>query len=270
MANSVVQLRAIALTAFQETLRRKAFYLVLVLVLFILAIMAAQTVTVHMASEAGETTMVAQMHTDVVTEILSVWTFASSFLALYLGAVGVSSEVTGKTLMNVLSRPVSRATYLTGRWLGTLAFLWIFQAIGLLLALGAARYYGAAHTSMVWLGCAEPLVSVLFLSGVSLGSSVVVPPVLAGAIALLLPTVPLFLSDVLKHPNGAVRLLANVGYYIAPAKMPVDLLSQSFSKELIHPAYGLYSRVLAENVLYAVALFAIACVIFARREIRLR
>ena len=44
---------------------------------------------------------------------------------------------------------------------------------------------------------------------------------------------------------------------------------ESFAKELLAPSYGLYAQVLVENVLYAAAVMVVACLVFARREIRL-
>ena len=54
-----------------------------------------------------------------------------------------------------------------------------------------------------------------------------------------------------------------------PTQMPASLLGESFAKELLAPHYGLYAQVLVENVLYAVAVMVVACLVFARREIRL-
>ena len=270
MASGAAKLRAIAWTAFQETLRRKVFYLVGFLALLAIAIIASSAVTTHMATEAGETVVVTQVQTGTVVQIFNVWEFAVGALSLYLGAIALSSEITGRTLVNVLSRPVDHATYLGGRWIGTLGFLWGFQATGVLLAVGAATVYKTPHSPVLWLACASMFVSAMLFSGVSLGLSVMMPPVVAGAIAFFLTILPSIVEDTLRHPSWVGRALSNVAYYASPAKMPVNLLGLSFAKEALHPAYGLYGRILGENVLYAMAVFAIGCAVFARREVRLR
>jgi ABC-type transport system involved in multi-copper enzyme maturation permease subunit len=38
--------------------------------------------------------------------ILGIWGSAAIFLALFLGAIGVSSEIGAKTIVHVMSRPV--------------------------------------------------------------------------------------------------------------------------------------------------------------------
>ena len=61
-----------------------------------------------------------------------------------------------------------------------------------------------------------------------------------------------------------------LGYYLAPARMPANLLGLSFAKSQLHSQHWLYVRVLMENLLYAVALLIVANAIFRRREIRVR
>jgi len=270
VARSLVQVRAIAVTAFQETLRRKVFYLVAILAIFIIAMVSSGRVLLQMATEAGEMDTAASVRSGMVQNILEVWQFAAIVLALFLGAVGVSSEITAKTIVNVLSRPVGRAVYLGGRWVGVVTFLWLFQLIGILVALVVARIFDVRFVSTLWLGFAKMLVDTVLLSGVSLGLSVFMPPVVAGAGAFLLQMTPGLVKDYLQHPFGVVRILALALYYLSPASMPSNLIQESFTTQLLHSNSSLYSQVLFENLLYSAAVFIAACAIFARREPRLR
>lgn len=184
--------------------------------------------------------------------------------------MGLSSETSARTIVNVLSRPVERWTYLTGRWLGILGFLWMFQVLGITIGLGLAIGLDARFTPMLWFERVGMLVHAALLSGVSLGLSVVLPPVVSGVIAFLLPVLPGIAGLLLGNPSWFVRLPMPGIYYVPPAVMPVDLIGDSFSKEFMEPQYGLCARVLAENLLYAIAGFALACVVFGRREVTLR
>jgi ABC-type transport system involved in multi-copper enzyme maturation permease subunit len=198
------------------------------------------------------------------------WTAGTLFLAVFLGAVGVSSEINGKTIVNVLSRPVERASYLIGRWLGTVVFLLAFQILGMLLAVVIGQIFDVRFPPTAWLGMVEMFINALFFSGVSLSLSVMMPPVPAGACAVLLSMLPAMVSNLTKNPRWFLRLPAIAAYYAGPAQMPINLVSDSFSKQLLHPDYTLYIQVLAENLLYAVAAFTIGCIVFTRRELRLR
>lgn len=270
MAKSFAKIHVIAVTAFEETMRRRVFYVVAILAVLIGAITAASTLALRMAMEAGETEIASTVSTQIVESTIGVWQTAAMFLAIFLGAVAVSSEITAKTIVNILSRPVERAAYLTGRWVGILLFLWAFQLIGILAAVAVARLYDVRLVPTIWLGFAEMFVDGALLSGVSLGLSTVMPPVLAGGCTILLQIMPGMIQPFLQNPRWLVRLPVFAAYYLAPAHMPVNLIGDSFSKQLLHPEYGLYSRVLIENLLYAVALFALGCIAFTRREARLR
>jgi ABC-type transport system involved in multi-copper enzyme maturation permease subunit len=264
------KLRAIVLTSFQETLHRRVLYLVLILALLIIAMMSSQMVYARLAQDAGETETVTNLARSFFEQILNTWDFAAFFLALFLGAVAISSELKSKTIVTVLSRPVARWAYLLGRWFGVLLFLWAFLAIGVLGALLWGAIFNLHYGSLFWLGIAELFVRATFFSGVSIGLSVVLPPVAAGAITFVLTFLPLMVKDTMGHPRWIWRTLSTLGYYLAPAHMQVDLIGDSFKKEMVDPKYFLYSQVMLENLLYTGAVLLIACVIFQRRELRLR
>ena len=270
MAKTVNKIGAIAFMALQETLRRKVLYIVAILGFFAVAIVGSGLVVLRMATEAGELQAAENISSQFVQAVLGIWTSSGSFLAVFLGAVGISSEVSGRTIVNVLSRPVERAVYLVGRWFGIVIFLVAFQILGILIAMLIGGIFNVSFSASVWLGFLETFIRIVFYSGVSLAFSVIMPPVPAGASAMLITALPFLVSELTRNPRWLLRLPATAVYYLSPARMPVDLIGDSFSKQLLHPDYALYAQVLAENTLYAVAVFVVACAIFSRRELRLR
>ncbi len=266
----MVKLRAIALNALQETLRRRVLYIVLFLLIIILAMVGSQLVILHMANAAGENKIAADVAADTVKSMLSIWSSAAFFLALFLGAIGISGEITSKTIVHILSRPVERGTYLLGRWIGLLIFLWGFFLAGVALALFLALLFHVSYTPMIWLGFVQNLVELTFFSGVGLAFSVFMPPVLAGGCALFLAILPNMVKSILEHPNMFVRGFANLAYYLGPAHFAGDLVAQSFSQEMLHTSIGLHLEVMLENLLYAAAVLVIAAMLFRRREVRVR
>jgi ABC-type transport system involved in multi-copper enzyme maturation permease subunit len=264
------KLRAIALTSFQDTLHRRVLYLVLILVLIVIAAMSTEMLYVRMARKAGEEEAVAKMAQNFFQQVIGIWDFAAFFLALFLGAVAVSSELKSKTIVTVLSRPVPRWIYLLGRWLGVLLFLWAFLLVGVLGALLWGAFFGLHYSAVFWLGIAELFVKATFLSGVSLGLSTILPPAGAGAVTFVITILPLMVNNAMTHPRWILRSLATAAYYLAPAHLPVDLISDSFNKQMMDPKYFLYAQVLAENFLYTGAVLLLACFVFKRRELHLR
>jgi Cu-processing system permease protein len=108
-------------------------------------------------------------------------------LVLLVGTSLVSKEIDRRTIFNLLSRPLSRHTYLVGKWAGLTATLWVLAAtMGaalavLLAARGHAEYvpgivqatYLAALELAVITSCAvlfsavsTPVLSALYTTGV--------------------------------------------------------------------------------------------------------
>ncbi len=142
--------------------------------------------------------------------------------------------------------------------------------IGILGALLVAFWWHVSLSPFFALALLEMAVMVTFYSGVALGLSSFLPPVLAGCGAFLLAILPGLVSGATRDPRLLHRLPALIGYYFAPAEMPVNLLGASFAKAELHPDTWLYLRVLAENFLYALVIVIVASAIFRRREIRVR
>jgi ABC-type transport system involved in multi-copper enzyme maturation permease subunit len=266
----VGKLLAITYAAFQETFRRRVFYVVFLLALLIVLLIGSQMFFLRMARQAGETEMMATIGQDVVKMVIGIWNFAAFFLAFFLGAIGISSEVSAKTIVHVMSRPVQRWIYLLGRWLGILMFLWLFLLIGIAGALIISLWLKVSFAPTLWLAFAQMYVRATFCSGVALGFSVLAPPVLAGALAFLLLILPDVAHSAINDPRLLHRVPALIAYYLGPAQMPVNLSDESFAKAQLHADYFLYLRVLGENLLYAVAVMLLAAFLFHRREIRLR
>ena len=264
------KLFAITLTAFQETFRRRVFYVVLLVALLVTIIIGSQIVFFRMAQQAGETKMLTNMGQGFMQTVLGVWDFAAFFLAFFLGAIGISSEISARTIVHVMSRPVERSIYLLGRWFGVLMFLWIFLFIGIAGALLIAVWLKVPFAPTLWLGFADMYVHAAFYSGLALSFSIITPPVLAAVLAFLLSILPGVVREAVNDPRPLHRIPALIGYYLGPARLPVDLIEESFSKSQLHTDYFLYVRVLGENALYVIAALLIAALFFRRREIRMR
>jgi ABC-type transport system involved in multi-copper enzyme maturation permease subunit len=261
----------VARTAWQETLRKQVFYIAVAIMALVFLVIASQLMLVHMAEAAGEATAALRARTSFVQMTIGVWNVTSIFLAVFLGSVGYSTEVSRKTIIHVLSRPVERSAYLLGRWLGILCFLWAFLAVGVGLSLVLALSFGVPWTAAVSLMALGMFVEATLLSGATLALSTVLVPVLAGCCGYALVVVlPLFAQPQTQNSHWILRALAYASYFISPAQMPPDVLSNAFTKSLAHPNYGLYLAVCGENVGYALFVIVLGCWMFTRRELRLR
>ena len=82
------------------------------------------------------------MLSSAVAGSLDVWSFLCLGAAIFLGAGSVATELTTRTIVTVMARPVRRWELLVGKWLGVSAFAIVTLGIGVVLALGVARYVG--------------------------------------------------------------------------------------------------------------------------------
>jgi ABC-type transport system involved in multi-copper enzyme maturation permease subunit len=270
VARTAAKIRAVAWTTMQDIVRRRVPYLILIIVALVGIAMGSQMALLRLAGNVGETGISASIRSGFVSNGLELWYVAALGLSVFLGAAGMSSEITAKTIVNVLSRPVDRTTYLFGRWLGVVIFLWVFLLVGILLALAVAHTFDVRFVPTLWVGFAEMFVETLLISGMSLGLSVLMHPFLAGALTILVQMLPEFIADATRNPQWAVRFSAIAAYYVAPSVMPGDLVAESFTKQMLQPDYALYYQVLAENFLYALVFFTLACAVFTHRELKLR
>jgi hypothetical protein len=150
-------------------------------------------------------------------------------------------------------------------------FLWAFLALGVALSLLLAHYFNVGWTPMASVAVLGMFIKAAFFSGIAVAMSTFMVPMLAGCVSFVLYVLlPSYAVQGLHNPAWTPRILANALYYLLPARMPVDLLGESFSQQMIRPEYALYLEILTENSLYVVAAFAVGCWILGRRELRLR
>ncbi len=263
------RVRVLAANAFRDVLHRRVVYVAMFLALVGILLTLSPLVFLRMAKEAGETEIAERMGTRLVTEILGMWSTGAALIGLFVGATAISAEVKAKTIVTVLARPVGRAEYVLGRWLGIQLFVLLFLGVGVVAACAAARWFQVQPSSLFPFAIGELFVDAVFFCALSVALGGIVPPVVAGAATLFCRLLPSFARPFLADPRPWVHWLASAGYYLAPAQMPASLLEESFAKELLAPRYGLYAQVLVENVLYAAAVMVVACLVFTRREVRL-
>lgn len=260
----------IAANTFREILRRKVIYVLVLLGIFMMILWLSQMYFMDMASEAGEPELLLQMKTSQTQGFFATWGICTALLGLFLGAVAIHTEIKNQTIIPVLVRPISRWTYLVGKWLGTQLFVCLLLALGIGLGLGIMQLLELEARPLLWLSLLEMLAYAILYTGMSLGLSVVLNPILAGGVTLLLSSVPNMIEFLFRHPHWALKGLAATVYYLSPAQMPTDLLADSFERELLQPDYALYARVIVENILYSMSFLLAGCILFSRQEIKLK
>ncbi len=260
----------LASNSFEEVLRRKVVY-ILVFVALLLVIQAGYGfVYMNLAESAGELELLSNMRGRFVLTLFEMIQFWGVVLAVFLGAVAISTEVKNRTIVPVLSRPVKRSTFFLAKWAGTSAFLLGFVGVGVLVGAGIAIYWELYPSTLFGLGVAELFLTVVLISAVSIALSTVTHPVAAGGGAFFVAYMGGMADGFSQHPNALLRGLALGARYLSPAHSPEPLLESGLLKGLVDPDYALYASVLAENAGYTVFTLLAGAAVFGYREIRIR
>lgn len=249
---------AIARLSILETLRRKEFYVVLVLVVGLAAWMQMLNMT---ASGSG------RFAKDIVMQVIWLASFA---LTVPLAARQIASDVEQKTVYVLVSRSIHRWQYVIGRALGAAAasvvcFTAMFAVLVLMLVIkGAANIADPA----LWQAYALQVVALLTLCSLTITLSTVSSPGGAVTFALLM---------LLATRYGSVAILNRVQQMPAASRdvaWGTYLLLPHFeffnmSTRVVHgwgalPA-GLFIQALVYGMLCSVFFVAMAAVVFRKR-----
>src|SRR5687768_4205686 len=107
---------------------------------------------------------------------LEVWAFICLGATIFLAGASMANEMTRKTIVTVMARPVRGWELLVGRWLGVVGFGVVSLGIGVALALGLSVYLGVEvdRLTLVILreAAAQSIVAMMLYAGiaVTLGS----------------------------------------------------------------------------------------------------
>lgn len=248
---------AIAGVTIREALRRKVqVNLALFGALLVLATYVASMLTI------GE-------GRRIVADLgLSAMALVSTLLAAFLGAGLVAGDVERRVLYPVVAKPVSRATYLVGRYLGLSAALLlnlVAMAVLLGLVLVAEAHSTGPLTGVLLAAVAMLGVKILVVAAVAVLFSSFTATTLAAIFTLAVAVAGHLTNDMRALWQGEAEWLPQLIWYALP-----NLGSLTLNDAVIYRAPVPASALLAagQQVLYACAALALAAAIFERRDFR--
>ncbi|MCG8588201.1 MAG: ABC transporter permease [Proteobacteria bacterium] len=256
---SLVRIWALGTNTVREAVRNKILYTLL----FFAIVMIATGVLVSMLSYVeGE-----RILQDV--GLASIRVFGVG-MAIFLGIGLISKEVDRRTIYTILSKPVSRAEFLLGKYLGLVLTLWlqlgIMSVAFFLVSTLAGAPFDLGHVAALALVGFELMVMV----AVATLFSVFATPLLASLYSAGIYCVGHVTRDLVEL--GARSGLDNVGTVTAVIhRLFPDLEMFNLSIQAVNglpiPAAEIWWPV-AYGVLYTGSLLAVAAMIFERRDFR--
>jgi ABC-type transport system involved in multi-copper enzyme maturation permease subunit len=251
---------AIAALSIVETLRRKEFYVVLMLVIGL----AFWIYTINFgAPSAG------RFAKDIIMQVTWLASFA---LAVPLAARQISADLEQKTIYVLMSRPIHRWQYVFGRAGGAAAasivcFIALFLVLVLMLL---AKGVSAIADACLWQAFALQLVALVMLCCTAVCLSIFTTP--AGAVTfslILLATMHYAGPSVVHTIEGMPSIVREVvwaGYLVLP-----HFEFFNISQRVVHGwgalPTGLFLMVLAYGVAYSIFITALAAGLFRKRWI---
>jgi hypothetical protein len=271
MAEIARELRLVAKLAshtFRGTLGWGAFGVLLVLVLLIGVQFMGAGGVIRAAMANGDPDAAYRLLAGPVRETCDLGALVGLFAVLAAGSRALSVETKQRTLLLVLSRPVSRAQVLWGLALGvTLIGVLIVIAVA---ALGATVFclFGAAPGPLFLFGA-------LYYSGMVMlwGFGAVALSAHAPALGAFLGSLVYFMvsGPLTHHVQNDSPIFGTLLGILTPANLPREFRSILFSSNsLVDSDYNLVLAIVAENVLLGAALLTLSAMVAERRDLRLR
>ncbi|HUC01632.1 MAG TPA: ABC transporter permease subunit [Candidatus Paceibacterota bacterium] len=196
--------------------------------------------------------------------------FFNAIIALFLGTTSFFKDVDRRVVYFILSKPVSRAQFLLGKFLGLCLVLLLTSAILGVAYVGVVLY---EHGGFDWIGLGaigmqflEMALFLAFAIFVSTFSSSVISIVYTSAVFFLGHIVSQLVTDAKAINLGGIRLwLVEILYYIFPNLEKFD--ARDFAIHVVAIPWTEFALALAYAVVYAVVLLGAAIWIFDKKEL---
>lgn len=249
----------IAEMAFTEAVRDKILYSILV---FALAMIGSSAVLVTL-SVGGE----GRIAKDLGLACITVF---GLFIAMFIGTNLVSREIERRTIFALLSKPVRRAEFLVGKFLGlglTLAVNIGVMAIGLIILAWALEDH---WTPRILLAVGFTLVELLILTALAILFSTFSTPTLSAIYTLLVFVIGRLSADLMQFASQfggqSLKATMTVLYYLLPNLARFNLSSAVVNDLPVAP--GTLALTAVYGLLYAGAVLGVAIAVFQRRDFR--
>ncbi|MGM0567932.1 MAG: ABC transporter permease [Elusimicrobiota bacterium] len=247
----------IAKLTIQENIKRNNF---IILFIFI-AIVLGSGFLFSMLSPQHEIRVIL----DLGAASIELFAFLS---AAFISIIMISKEIETKTLYLILSRPISRASYLTGRFFGMAAVSFIYIAI-MTAALAAMLFLKGWIWDVFLIQIAFFIfLKVLMVIALSLLISLISTSTATSFISIFFLWALGHFSNELKYlaseTSGALSFIVDFTYLIAPN------FSRLNYKDIFHAAeFDFYTLLnsFAYSSFYSAAILTLAVIIFRKKEL---
>ena len=255
------RLAAITLNTFREAVRDRVLYN---LIIFALLLVAS-------APLFGEISIGLEKLILVNVGLTSISIFGI-IIAIFIGIGLVSKEIEKRTLYTILSRPVRRWEFITGKYLGLLLTLVVnaaFMTIGFFVALLVVNRTFTRDDAGFLVAIYFIILQFFIVTATTLLFSSFSSPIFSAIFAFSLFVIGTFGNDLRNFAamsHGATRWLATAAAYVMPNFASLNVISQAAHEQGVGAQLVLFNTIYA--LLYSVAVTAAAVLVFERRNLK--
>ena len=229
--------------------------------------------TLLVASFTISTLTFGEQYRIIVDIGLSSMEIFGTLIAVFLGAGLVARDVERRTLYPIIAKPVSRAEYVLGRYLGLVAtttlnllvMAAVFTAVLAFYLKGLGFLRGTPFLAVI----ASMIVRFAVVAAIASFFSCFTTATLSAIFTLALVVVGLLSSDLVRYwaQQGALaRAVGRAAFVLVPNLEALNLKEAMVYKDHVSISFALTG--LGYGILYSAAVVAFAVAVFARRDLR--
>lgn len=253
------QIGAIALNGFREARRNRV------------TVVAAAFAVVMILSTALVMDVTIWTLDRVLTDTgLGAMSLLSVFLAVFLSAGLITKEIERRTIFLVVSRPVSRAQFIIGRWLGNALTLGALVAAMTVIFAVQMVLLKVPLTSTMWVAITGLFFELLLLTSLGFLLSSFASQIVSALTVAALYVIGHLSGDLYRFANRSpvevVRWLGKGLYYLLPNLDRLDFRMKAAHEQLV--PFDELAASAAYACAYSVALLVLTIAIFNRRDFK--
>jgi ABC-type transport system involved in multi-copper enzyme maturation permease subunit len=255
------RLSAITLNTFREAVRDRVLYN---LVIFVLLLVASAPLFSQIS--------IGMERLIVVNVGLSSISIFGVIIAIFIGIGLVSKEIEKRTLYTILSRPVRRWEFITGKYFGLMLTLMVntaFMTAGLYLALFVFARGQHPADPLLLVAVYFTLLELAIVTAITLLFSSFSSPIFSAVFTFALFVIGTFAQDLRNFAaisHGLTRWLATAVAYLVPNFASLNVIAQVAHENSVSGRLILFNSLYA--LLYSGMAILTATLVFERRNLK--
>jgi ABC-type transport system involved in multi-copper enzyme maturation permease subunit len=189
-------------------------------------------------------------------------------IAIFVGISLVNKEIDRKTVYTIMARPISRTSFILGKYAGLALTLFVNVAIMLAVFLMTLWFYQVPVGLAIFQAVALIFVELLVVTAIALFFSTFSSSTLSAILTLGIYVIGHLTTDLKnvagKSGNETANAIMNGLYYLCPNLESLNIKGQAAVGIPVGPDYLVLASLY--GLVYAAVLVAGACFVFQRRD----